>query len=74
MDTFGGLLRLVYFRERRFTRRNSRALYDAAIWIVTRIEIWVERLRRQIREQIRNRRKTQLIPPDEDQMPGSGDA
>ncbi len=74
MDTIGGLLRLVYFREWRFTRRNSRALYDAAIWIVTRIEIWVERLRRYIREQIKNRRKTQHTPPDEDQMPGPGDA
>tara|TARA_E500000331_G_scaffold196789_1_gene189089 strand:- start:3615 stop:5000 length:1386 start_codon:yes stop_codon:yes gene_type:complete len=74
MDTIGGLLRLVYFREWRFTRRNSRALYDAAIWIVTRIEIWVERLRRYIREQIKNRRKTQDTPPDEDQMPGPGDA
>ena len=74
MDTIGGLLRLVYFREWRFTRRNSRALYDAAIWIVTRIEIWVERLRRYIREQIKNRPKTQHTPPDEDQMPGPGDA
>lgn len=74
MDTIGGLLRLVYFREWRFTRRNSRALYDTAIWIVTRIEIWVERLRRYIREQIKNRRKTQHTPPDEDQMPGPGDA
>ncbi len=74
MDTIGGLLRLVYFREWRFTRRNSRALYDAAIWIVTRIEIWVERLRRYIREQIKNRRKTQHTPPNEDQMPGPGDA
>ncbi|MBT5498792.1 MAG: cation:proton antiporter, partial [Alphaproteobacteria bacterium] len=74
MDTIGGLLRLVYFREWRFTRRNSRALYDAAIWIVTRIEIWVERLRRYIREQIKNRRKTQHTPPDEDQMRGPGDA
>ena len=74
MDTIGGLLRLVYFREWRFTRRNSRALYDAAIWIVTRIEIWVERLRRYIREQIKNRRKIQDTPPDEDQMPGPGDA
>jgi len=74
MDTIGGLLRLVYFREWRFTRRNSRALYDAAIWIVTRIEIWVERLRRHIREQIRNRRRTQRTAPDEDDMPRSGDA
>jgi len=74
MDTIGGLLRLVYFREWRFTRRNSRALYDAAIWIVTRIEIWAERLRRYIREQIKNRPKTQHTPPDEDQMPGPGDA
>lgn len=74
MDTIGGLLRLVYFREWRFTRRNSRALYDAAIWIVTRIEILVERLRRYVREQIKNRRKTQHTPPDEDQMPGPGDA
>ena len=74
MDTIGGLLRLVYFREWRFTRRNSRALYDAAIWIVTRIEIWVERLRRYIREQIKNCRKTQHTLPDEDQMPGPGDA
>ena len=74
MDTIGGLLRLVYFREWRFTRRNSRALYDAAIWVVTRIEIWAERLRRYIREQIKNRRKTQHTPPDEDQMRGPGDA
>jgi CPA2 family monovalent cation:H+ antiporter-2 len=74
MDTIGGLLRLVYFREWRFTRRNSRALYDAAIWIVTRIEIWVERLRRHIREQMKSRRRTQRTPPDEDQMPGSGNA
>jgi len=74
MDTIGGLLRLVYFREWRFTRRNSRALYDAAIWVVTRIEIWAERLRRYIREQIKNRRKTRHTPPDEDQMRGPGDA
>ena len=74
MDTIGGLLRLVYFREWRFTRRNSQALYDAAIWVVTRIEIWAERLRRYIREQIKNRRKTQHTPPDEDQMRGPGDA
>jgi CPA2 family monovalent cation:H+ antiporter-2 len=74
MNTIGGLLRLVYFREWRFTRRNSRALYDAAIWVVTRIEIWAERLRRYIREQIKNRRKTQHTPPDEDQIRGPGDA
>ena len=74
MDTIGGLLRLVYFREWRFTRRNSRALYDAFVWIVTRIEIWVERLRRHIREQLKSHRKAQIAPLDEDQMPGSGDA
>jgi monovalent cation:H+ antiporter-2, CPA2 family len=74
MDTIGGLLRLVYFREWRFTRRNSRALYDAAIWIVTRIEIWVERLRRHMREQLKSHRKAQPNPSDEDQMPGSGNA
>jgi CPA2 family monovalent cation:H+ antiporter-2 len=74
MDTIGGLLRLIYFREWRFTRRKSRALYDAAIWVVTLTEIWVERLRRHMREQIRNRRRTQRTPSDEDQMPGSGNA
>lgn len=74
MDTIGGLLRLVYFREWRFTRRNSRALYDAFVWIVTRIEIWIERLRRHIREQLKSRRRNQIAPPDEDRMPGSDDA
>ena len=58
MDTLGGLLRLVYFREWRFTRRNSKVLYDTAYWILTRAEIFGTRVRRNIRERLQKRRTT----------------
>ena len=58
MDTLGGLLRLVYFREWRFTRRNSKVLYDTAYWILTRAEIFGARARRNIREWLQKRRTT----------------
>ncbi len=58
MDTLGGLLRLVYFREWRFTRRNSKVLYDAVYWILTRAEIFGARARRNIRERLQKRRVT----------------
>jgi len=59
MDTFGGLLRLVYFREWRFTRRYSRSLYDALYWLLTRVEIAIERVRRRIRTKLQRRRARQ---------------
>ena len=58
MDTLGGLLRLVYFREWRFTRRNSKVLYDAVYWILTRAEIFCARARRNLRERLQKRRVT----------------
>jgi len=51
-------LRLVYFREWRFTRRNSKVLYDAVYWILTRAEIFGARARRNIRERLQKRRVT----------------
>jgi len=61
METFGGLLRLVYFREWRFTRRNSKLLYDSLYWVVTRVEIAGDRVRRSLRERLRQRRRA--LPP-----------
>ncbi|PPR60255.1 MAG: Iron transporter MagA [Alphaproteobacteria bacterium MarineAlpha4_Bin2] len=62
METLGGLLRLVYFREWRFTRRNSRVLFDALYWVLTRAEIMGNRARRNVRERLRQRRKE--LPPN----------
>ena len=56
MNTIGGLLRLIYFREWRYTRRYSRNIYDAIYWVMTRIEIPLERLRRRFREEQQRRR------------------
>ncbi len=56
MNTIGGLLRLIYFREWRYTRRYSRNIYDALYWVMTRIEIPLERVRRRFREEQQRRR------------------
>ena len=56
MNTIGGLLRLIYFREWRYTRRYSRNIYDALYWVMTRIEIPFERVRRRFREEQQRRR------------------
>lgn len=60
MDTIGGLLRLVYFREWRVTRRYSRWLYDSVYWLLTRVEIAIERLRRRLRDALQKRQDRKL--------------
>ncbi len=68
MKTLGGLLRLVYFREWRFTRRNSKVLYDAIYWLVTQAEIAGERARRNLRKRRRQSRNSSspIIKTDDD--------
>jgi len=74
MNTIGGLLRLIYFRERRYTRRYSRNTFDALYWILTRIEIPLERLRRRLREYQRRRRERETKSTERQEMRDLDDA
>jgi len=71
MQTIGGLLRLVYFREWRFTRRSGRGLLDLGYWVLTRIEIAIERVRRRFRDYRERRRDTGDRPETEIGLPAA---
>ena len=74
MDTIGGLLRLIYFREWRYTRKYSRNIYDALYWIMTRVEIPLERLRRRLREYLRRRRERETKSAERQELRDLDDA
>ena len=74
MDTIGGLLRLIYFREWRYTRKYSRNIYDALYWIMTRVEIPLERLRWRLREYLRRRRESETKSAERQELRDLDDA
>jgi hypothetical protein len=74
MDTIGGLLRLIYFREWQYTRKYSRNIYDALYWIMTRVEIPLERLRRRLREYLRRRRERETKSAERQEVRDPDDA
>ena len=54
----GRLLQIVYYREWRYTRRYGRGVMDGVDWVVTRVEIALERVRRRFRDWRQRRAET----------------
>ncbi|MDP6389244.1 MAG: cation:proton antiporter [Alphaproteobacteria bacterium] len=78
VDSIGRLLRLVYFREWRVTRRLTGWLVDLGYALLTRIEIAVERVRRRFRDRRQAKAKAASGPSsaetDADKLIGGPDA